>query len=119
MVPALSSTSELSEMQEARRVVITGIGVVAPNGVGRAAYWDALATGTSGVDWIKEFDPTPYACKVAAAVKNFTPESFMSRRRVKQCGRFAQFAVAAAKMAVDDASLHLAAERPERILVCI
>ena len=106
-------------MRNGRRVVITGIGVVAPNGIGKQAYWDSLVAGRSGVDWITEFNTDAYPCKVAAKVKDFEPSNFMNWRRAREWGRFSQFAVAAAKMARDDAHLDLTQEPPHRVLVCV
>ena len=88
-----------------RRVVVTGIGVVAPNGIGKADYWQALIAGASAVGWVTRFDSSPYECRVAAEVKHFRGEQFMHPRRVKHRGRFSQFAVAAAKLAAADAGL--------------
>jgi 3-oxoacyl-[acyl-carrier-protein] synthase II len=88
-----------------RRVVITGIGVVAPNGIGKDSFWKALTAGSSAVGWITRFDSSPYECRVAAEISNFRPEQFMHPRRAKHRGRFSQFAVAAAKLAAADAVL--------------
>lgn len=88
-----------------RRVVITGLGVVAPNGIGKDAFWQNLVAGKSAVDWITAFDPTPYPCKVAAEVRNFDPDDFIAPRKSKIMGRFSQFAVAASKLAVQDAKV--------------
>jgi len=106
-------------MRNGRRVVITGIGVVAPNGIGKQAFWDSLVAGRSGVDWITEFNTDPYPCKVAAKVKDFDPGDFMNSRRAREWGKFSQFAVAASKMARDDARLDLTKEPPQRVLACI
>ncbi len=92
-------------MRNGRRVVITGIGVVAPNGIGKQAYWDSLVAGKSGVDWITEFDTDPYPCKVAAKVQDFNASDFVSTKQARHMGRFSQFAVAACRMAVDDSGL--------------
>jgi 3-oxoacyl-[acyl-carrier-protein] synthase II len=102
-----------------RRVVITGLGVVAPNGIGKDLFWKNLVAGQSAVDYITAFDPSPYPCKVAAEVKDFRPEQFMHPRRTKHRGRFSQFAVAAAKLAVGDSDLVLREERPERVMACL
>ena len=64
-------------MRKSRRVVITGLGVVAPNGIGKNAFWEALVAGKSGIDYITSFDATPYPCQVAAEVKDFRPTDFM------------------------------------------
>jgi len=92
-------------MRNGRRVVITGIGVVAPNGIGKQAYWDSLVSGKSGVDWITEFDTDPYPCKVAAKVQDFNPGDFVSAKQARHMGRFSQFAVAACRMALEDSGL--------------
>jgi len=106
-------------MRNGRRVVITGIGVVAPSGIGKQAYWDSLVSGKSGVDWITEFDTDPYPCKVAAKVQDFNPGDFINLKRAKQWGRFSQFAVAAARLALEDSKLSISQESPDRILICI
>ena len=90
-----------------RRVVITGLGVVAPNGIGKEAFWESLIAGKSAVDYITAFDPTPYACKVAAEVRNFNPSEFMTARKAKTMGRFSQFAIAATRLALEDARLSI------------
>ena len=102
-----------------RRVVITGLGVVAPNGIGKDAFWGNLVAGYSAVDYITAFDPSPFPCKVAAEVKDFKPEQFMLARRTKHRGRFSQFAVAAAKLALEDSGLNLADEPPQRVMLCL
>lgn len=99
-------------------MVITGIGVVAPNGIGKQAYWDSLVAGRSGVDWITEFNTDPYPSKVAAKVKDFEPAAFISAKQVRHMGRFSQFAVAAARMAVDDSKLLLTPSVTNRAVVC-
>ena len=105
-------------MKNSRRVVITGLGVVAPNGIGKQAFWESLIAGKSGVDWITAFDPSPYPCKVAAEVKDFRPEDFMNRRRSKELWRFTQFAVAAARMAVEDSRLEINGANSDRTGAC-
>ena len=106
-------------MRNGRRVVITGIGVVAPNGIGKQAYWDSLVAGKSGVDWITEFDTDPYPCKVAAKVQDFNASDFVNPRRAKQWGRFSQFAVAASRLALEDSRLRIEQESADRVQICI
>ncbi|HLC40610.1 MAG TPA: beta-ketoacyl-[acyl-carrier-protein] synthase family protein [Methylomirabilota bacterium] len=101
-----------------RRVVITGLGVVAPNGIGKEEFWENLIGGKSAVDYITAFDPTPFPCKVAAEVKNFKPTDFVSSRSAKMMGRFSQFAVAAAKLAVADSDIGLNGGLAEETSVC-
>jgi len=105
-------------MRNGRRVVITGIGVVAPNGIGKQAYWDSLVAGKSGVDWITEFDTDPYPCKVAAKVRDFNASDFVSAKQIRHMGRFSQFAVAACRMAVDDSHLPLTPSVTTNAMVC-
>jgi 3-oxoacyl-[acyl-carrier-protein] synthase II len=105
-------------MRNGRRVVITGIGVVAPNGIGKEAYWNSLVGGKSGVDWITEFDTDPYPCKVAAKVRDFTPTDFVSSKKARHMGRFSQFAVAASRMAVEDSKLPLSPAETRQAVVC-
>ena len=91
-----------------RRVVITGMGVVSPIGIGRAAYWDGLMSGRSGASRISAFDAKDYPCQIAAEVRDFDPETFIQPKAIKRSDRFTQFALAAARMAVEDAHLDLA-----------
>ncbi len=101
-----------------RRVVITGLGVVAPNGIGKEAFWENLIAGKSGVDWISAFDPSPFPSKVAAEVRNFSPRDFMSARKAKTMARFSQFAIAAARLALDDAKLSITPSLSHDVTVC-
>jgi 3-oxoacyl-[acyl-carrier-protein] synthase II len=103
-------------MKNSRRVVITGLGVVAPNGIGKEPFWQNLVAGKSAVDYITAFDPSPHACQVAAEVKDFHPSDFMSARRSKAMGRFSQFAVAATRLALEDSGIAVPAV--ERMAVC-
>ncbi|HEV8485380.1 MAG TPA: beta-ketoacyl-[acyl-carrier-protein] synthase family protein, partial [Blastocatellia bacterium] len=98
---------------------ITGLGVVSPIGIGKDAFWQNLIAGKSGIDYITAFDPSPYTCQVAGEVKDFNPTEFMHERRTRHRGRFSQFAVAAAKLALQDCGLDLAAEVSGRVLACI
>jgi 3-oxoacyl-[acyl-carrier-protein] synthase II len=106
-------------LRRTRRVVITGLGVVAPNGIGKEAFWDALVAGKSGIDYITAFNPRSYPCHVAGEVKGFIPADFMSARTAKHAGRFAHLAVAAARLAVDDSKFRPQDERPGRVLTCV
>jgi 3-oxoacyl-[acyl-carrier-protein] synthase II len=94
-------------VRKSRRVVITGLGVVAPNGIGKHAFWEALVAGKSGIDYITSFDSAPYACDVAAEVKDFEPTNFMTKKNARELWRFSQFALASAQMAIDDAKLEI------------
>ena len=90
-------------MRNSRRVVVTGLGVVAPNGIGKETFWQNLIAGKSAIDYITAFDPTPYPCHVAGEVRDFDPKEYATSRKVKMMGRFSQFAVAATRLAFDDA----------------
>ncbi len=102
-----------------KRIVVTGIGAVTPVGIGKEAYWNALASGTSGVGNITLFDTTDFEVRIAGEVKNFDPSSFMERRDAKRADRFTQFAIAAAKQAVEDSGLVIDSTNAERVGVLI
>ena len=106
-------------MNRHRRVVITGLGVVAPNGIGKEAFWQELVAGESAIRPISLFDASPYPCRVAGEISTFQPEAFMRPARVKHRGRFSQLAVAAAKLAVQDAGLDLKKLRGDRVRICL
>lgn len=92
-------------MKNSRRVVITGLGVIAPNGIGKETFWQNLVAGKSAIDYISAFDPSPYPCHVAGEVRDFDPKAFMTSRKAKMMGRFSQFAIAATRLAFEDALL--------------
>jgi 3-oxoacyl-[acyl-carrier-protein] synthase II len=98
-------------MKNSRRVVVTGLGVVAPNGIGKDTFWRNLIAGKSATDYITAFDPTPHSCHVAGEVKDFRPADFISSRRAKTMGRFSQLAVAATRLALDDSGMQRARTR--------
>lgn len=101
---------------ERRRVVVTGMGVVSPVGIGVDAFWNALLSGKSGVTPITEFDPTDFPVKIAGEVKDFDPVKYVGdKKTVRHMDRNAQFAVAAAKMAAQDAKLDMSVEDPNRV----
>ena len=102
-----------------RRVVITGMGVVSPIGLGVTAFWDNLLAGHSGVGCIDRFDASDFPVKIAAQVKDFKAEDFVSRREARRMDRFVQYACAAARMAVEDAGLVIEPEISERVGVWI
>lgn len=102
-------------LMEKRRVVITGMGAVTPVGIGVDAFWEALLTGKSGIGPITEFDASEFPVKIAGEVKDFDPVKYVGdRKTVRHMDRNAQFAVAAAKMAVQDAGLDMSKENPDR-----
>lgn len=106
-------------MKNSRRVVVTGLGVVAPNGIGKETFWRNLIAGKSAIDYITAFDPTPYPCHVAGEIRDFDPKDFMHARRTKHRGRFSQLAVAAAKLALSDCGIDLGGEQQRRVVACL
>jgi 3-oxoacyl-[acyl-carrier-protein] synthase II len=106
-------------MAEERRAVITGMGVVAPNGIGVEPFWNSLVQGRSAVDRITHFDASSYPCQIAAEVRDFDPLDHMDPKTAKRLDRFAQFAFAASQMAVEDAEIEFDREDPHRVGVLI
>lgn len=99
-----------------KRVVITGLGAVTPVGTGKEAFWNALVTGTSGIDRITRFDASEYATQIAGEVKNFDVTRYgVDKKDARRMDRTSQFAIAAAKLAVDDSKLNLDDEDRDRI----
>jgi 3-oxoacyl-[acyl-carrier-protein] synthase II len=98
-----------------RKVVITGLGVIAPNGIGKDAFWEALKEGKSGIGKITRFDASSYPSQIAGEVNGFDPIDYMSPKSARRIDRFVQFALAAARMAVEDAGLKIEKENPERM----
>jgi len=105
-------------MTYSRRVAITGLGVVSPIGIGKEAFWQSLIAGRSGVDYVHAFDPSPYPCHVAAEVTDFHPADFMAARKARVMGRFSQLAVAATRLALDDARLVITKSLSSQIAIC-
>ena len=91
----------------ARRVVVTGIGPVTPVGIGVDRFWSSLVEGRSGVGKLEGFDTERYASRIAAQVHDFRAEDFLEPAEIRRMERFAQMAVAGARLAVSDASLDL------------
>lgn len=92
-----------------RRVVITGIGLVTPLGLGTQSNWEALLAGKSGISHISRFDASRYSTRIAGEVKNFDPLNFMDKKEVRKMDLFIQFALAAAQLAVEDSEISLQA----------
>jgi 3-oxoacyl-[acyl-carrier-protein] synthase II len=88
-----------------RRVVVTGLGVVSPVGIGVDTFWKQLTAGVSGVGRITKFDPAGLPCQIAAEVKGFDPETYLPRRDVVRTDAFIHFALTAAQEALADAKL--------------
>jgi 3-oxoacyl-[acyl-carrier-protein] synthase II len=90
---------------EKRRVVITGMGAVTPLGNSREAFWEGLIAGRSGVGPTMAFDPAKLTTRIAAEVKGFDPDALIGRREARRMDRYAQFALVAAREAIEDAKL--------------
>jgi len=102
-----------------RRVVVTGIGMISPLGIGNDATWQGLVEGRSGIGRITKFDPGAFACQIAGEVRGFEPEKWIEKKEVKKSDTFIHYAIAAAQMAVDDAGLEMAKEDGDRVGVVI
>ena len=87
-----------------RRVVITGLGLVTPLGIGTEATWDRVISGKSGIGPITRFDAERYSSRIAGEVRDFRAEDFVSKRDVKKMDLFIKYAVAAAQFAMEDSS---------------
>jgi 3-oxoacyl-[acyl-carrier-protein] synthase II len=113
-LPPLSGTNGTR-----RRVVVTGLGLVTPLGIGIEPNWEKLVAGRSGIGRITRFDASPLPARIAGEVRDFEPERFMERKDLKKMDVFIQYALAAAVMAVDDAALPLPLATPERTGVIV
>lgn len=102
----------------ADRVVITGIGLITPCGIGTEETWRNLLEGRSGIGPITLFDASAYTSRIAGEVKDWDPARFLDKKKRKELGRFQEFALVAAQMAVDDAKLELTDEERE-LAACV
>ncbi|MBX3334285.1 MAG: beta-ketoacyl-ACP synthase II [Nitrospira sp.] len=103
----------------ARRVVITGLGLVTPLGTGVEKTWKAICAGESGIARITRFDPTGYDAQIAGEVKDFDPARFIEKKEIKKMDTFIHYAVGAAQLAVDDAGLKVKPEEATKVGVYI
>jgi 3-oxoacyl-[acyl-carrier-protein] synthase II len=102
-----------------RRVVITGVGAITPLGVGVEKSWQALCQGKSGIGVITRFDASGFRTRIAGEVNDFNPLDFMDSKLVRRGDRFIHFALAAARMAMDDSGLVINASNSERVGVSV
>jgi 3-oxoacyl-[acyl-carrier-protein] synthase II len=102
-----------------RRVVVTGIGMISPLGVGNEPTWQGLVEGRSGIGPITKFDASAYTSRIAGEVKGFNPEDWIEKKEVKKSDTFIQYAIAAADIAVKDAHLDCANCDGERFGVIV
>ena len=98
-----------------RRVVITGMGLITPLGIGIEETWAALCAGKSGITEITKFDASPHQTQIAAEVKGFNAEDFMPKKEAKRNELFISYAMAASRMALEDAALKIDSSNSNRI----
>jgi 3-oxoacyl-[acyl-carrier-protein] synthase II len=102
-----------------RRVVVTGVGLLTPLGIGTEPSWEAIRTGQCGIATITQFDPSAFSCRIAGEVKGFDPARYIEKKEIKKMGRFIQFAVAAADFALSGSGLKVTPEDAEQVGVYI
>ncbi|TET52516.1 MAG: beta-ketoacyl-[acyl-carrier-protein] synthase II, partial [Actinobacteria bacterium] len=90
-----------------KRVVITGIGPVTALGKDKDSFFASLLAGKSGINKIESFDVSRYSCQIASTIKDFDPVNYMDQKAAKRMDKFSQYAIAAAKTAIEDASLEI------------
>lgn len=88
-----------------RRVVVTGLGLVTPVGIGVKESWENICAGKSGITEVTRFDASAHDSRIAGEVKDFHPEEFMSKKQIKRTDLFVQYALAATRMAMEMAQL--------------
>ncbi|MEK7870501.1 MAG: beta-ketoacyl synthase N-terminal-like domain-containing protein, partial [Nitrospirota bacterium] len=106
----------------ASRVVITGLGVVSPIGIGVSTFWKSAMAGQSGISTITSFDPFPmdgYRSKVAGQIRNFSAEQHIGSSLGDRVDRYAQFALAASREALSDSGIQMEKEAPHRVGVIV
>jgi len=102
-----------------KRVVVTGVGLVTPLGIGVKTTWENLLNGKSGIEKITSFDASAFPTQIAGEVKGFNPEDFIEPKEVKKMDRFIHFALAATTMALDDSGLKITDKNAERVGVIV
>lgn len=102
-----------------RRVVVTGVGLVTPLGIGVEKTWEALIAGKSGAGKITRFDASDYPVQIAAEVKDFDPALYIEKKEIKKMDTFIHYALAASQMAVDDAGIKFTEEIKDRVGVYV
>jgi len=103
-----------------RQVVVTGLGVLSPNGIGKEAFWRNTVAGKSGVRYVTDFDVSQFRSQVAAQISDFDPFAFgLTQEEVDRMDRYVQFAIAGVQSAIEDAKLLLDKEEKDRVGVCL
>ncbi len=105
--------------EQKRRVVVTGLGMLSPLGLGVESSWKALCAGESGIGQITRFDTTDYPSQIAGELKGFDPTAYISPKEIKKMDTFIHYAVAAAQMAVDDAGFQVNDDNATRMGVYV
>ena len=105
--------------EQRRRAVITGVGAITPLGNSVEEFWQGCLEGRSGIDYLTQFDASTYPVRIAGEVKGFDPEDYMDRREARRMARFSQFAVSAARQAIESAGLKPEREDSERVGVLL
>jgi len=100
-------------------VVITGVGLLTPLGIGTEESWEAIKAGKSGIGPITQFDASAFSCRIAGEVKGFDPAQYIEKKEIKKMGRFIQFAIAAAECALQGSGLTVTPETAEQVGVYI
>ncbi len=98
-----------------RRVVITGMGALTPIGLSKEEFWKSLLEGKSGVSHITRFNTAGFSVRIAAELKNFSPEKFFPPKRARRLDKYAQFAICASREAIEDSGIDLSKENTEKI----
>jgi 3-oxoacyl-[acyl-carrier-protein] synthase II len=101
-----------------KRIVITGLGVLSPNGIGKDAFWQALKEGRSGIKPIKRFDTSAFKSKLGGEIDNFDPTDFLGSKGLRSLDRTARLLCSAAKLALEDAQLKISHRNTDEVGVC-
>ncbi|MGA2325065.1 MAG: beta-ketoacyl-ACP synthase II [Bryobacteraceae bacterium] len=102
-----------------RRVVVTGIGLVSPVGIGTEQTWEAIRNSRSGISRFTAFDSSAFSCRIGGEIREFQPELYIERKQIKKMGRFIHFAVAATDFALSASGLKVTEDNSERVGVYI
>ena len=113
--PIPSLPPPLRATTQPRRVVITGLGIIAPNGIGKEAFWRATSAGVSGIEPVPRFVSLELPVQVAGEAREFRAERYLDRKLANRTDRMTHMALAAAQEAVEDAHLLLEHEQPQRV----
>jgi len=102
-----------------RRVVVTGVGLASPLGLGTEQSWQALCEGRNGISRIEQFDASAFSCRIAGEIKNFDPAVYIERKEIKKMGRFIQLGIAASEFALAQSAFKVDSANAERVGVYI